>query len=380
MLDLDIRTNELVDAYFNMTESEAALEIIRNFHLRAKLGMYTEQKLRETLAYATKNSSFYREKYGEQVKFPGSHEFAAAFKKLPYTDEKDLRKRGRDMLCVRPSEISRIVTLPDEGVTMETSGTTGEPKRVYFTEEDQQLTIDFFNHGMRLIVDESDKVLILMPAKIPGSIGLLLGQGLKDLGAEAIEYGLPDFRSNEAGAVEEILNIIAEENVTSIVGLPTHMIRLAREAEKRGLAGPAVRDGIQLRSILLSAEYVPDKTMMLLEEIFGCCVYEHYGMTEMGLGCAVSCGYGRGYHVREADLYIELINPITGQVVEGEGRKPGYSNYGEIVFTTLTRKGMPFIRYRTGDFSRWILEPCPCGSVLKRLDKVAPREEKKGGL
>ncbi len=120
--------------------------------------------------------------------------------------------------------------------------------------------------------------------------------------------------------------------------------------------------------------------MMLLEETFGCCVYEHYGMTEMGLGCAVSCGYGRGYHVREADLYIELINPITGQVVEGEGRKPGYSNYGEIVFTTLTRKGMPFIRYRTGDFSRWILEPCPCGSVLKRLDKVAPREEKKGGL
>ncbi len=380
MLDLDIRTNELVDACFNETENEAALEMISNFHLRAKLGMYTEHKLRETLNYAAENSRFYREKYGDSMKGLEGHEFAAAFKNLPYTDEKDLRERGKDMLCVRPSEISRIVTLPDEGVTMKTSGTTGEPKRVYFTEEDQQLTIDFFNHGMRLIVDESDKVLILMPAKIPGSIGLLLGQGLRDLGAEAIEYGLPDFRSNEDGAVEEILHIIAEEGVTSIVGLPTHMIRLAREAEKRGLAGPAVRDGIQLRSILLSAEYVPDKTMMLLEETFGCCVYEHYGMTEMGLGCAVSCGYGRGYHVREADLYIELINPITGQVVEGEGRKPGYSNYGEIVFTTLTRKGMPFIRYRTGDFSRWILEPCPCGSVLKRLDKVAPREEKKGGL
>ncbi len=370
MLDLDIRTNEIVDAYFKNTESEAFLEVMSSFHLRAKLGMYTERKLRETLAYAAENSSFYREKYDRTIKDLEGSAFAAAFKELPYTSEKDLRERGMDMLCVSPSEISRIVT----------SGTTGEPKRVYFTEEDQQLTVDFFNHGMRLIVDESDKVLILMPARIPGSIGLLLGQGLRDMGAEAIEYGMPDFKTNESDTVEEILQIIKDKGVTSIVALPTHMIRLAREAEKRELAGPAVRDGIQLRSILLSAEYVPDRTMMMLEEIFGCCVYEHYGMTEMGLGCAVSCGYGKGYHVREADLYIELINPLTGQVVEGEGRKPGYSNYGEIVFTTLTRKGMPFIRYRTGDFSRWILEPCPCGSVLKRLDKVAPREEKKGGL
>ncbi|MEL7656693.1 MAG: phenylacetate--CoA ligase family protein, partial [Bacillota bacterium] len=54
--------------------------------------------------------------------------------------------------------------------------------------------------------------------------------------------------------------------------------------------------------------------------------------------------------------------------------------FGEVVFTTLTRKGMPFIRYRTGDSSRWLIEPCKCGSVLKRLDKVGDRGEKKGAF
>ncbi|MDO4518156.1 MAG: hypothetical protein Q4B78_03000, partial [Bacillota bacterium] len=119
-------------------------------------------------------------------------------------------------------------------------------------------------------------------------------------------------------------------------------------------------------------------TAIMVEEVFQCTVFEHYGMTEMGLGCAVSCGYSRGYHIRELDLFIELINPRTGAVVEEVSNRntPGFSNYGEIVFTTLTRKGMPFLRYRTGDFSRWILGDCPCGSSLKRLDKVIPGDDR----
>jgi phenylacetate-coenzyme A ligase PaaK-like adenylate-forming protein len=99
-------------------------------------------------------------------------------------------------------------------------------------------------------------------------------------------------------------------------------------------------------------------------------VYEHYGMTEMGLGGAMACEKRDGYHPREADLLFEIIDPCTGEVLpEGE--------YGEIVFTTLTRQAMPFIRYRTGDFSRWLPGLCGCGSILKRLDKVGDREERK---
>ncbi|MCI7146387.1 MAG: AMP-binding protein [Clostridiales bacterium] len=354
MLDLDIRTADIVSRELGGGPDLADITF------RQAIDIYTVRKLRETLKYATENSVFYGELEGvEDILAKPDDEFMEAFRQLPFTTPEDLRERDKDLLCVSPSEISRIVT-------MNTSGTTGKPKRIYFTEEDQQLTVDYFNHGMRLIVDSSDKVLILMPAAVPGSIGLLLGQGLRDLGAEAVEYGIPDLPKD----TKKLLKLIKDEGITSVVALPRHMIALAREAEAAG-------EDIQLRSVLLSAEYVPSKTAMLLEEIFGCMVFEHYGMTEMGLGCAVSCGYGKGYHIREADLYVELINPLTGETVRPGSGPEGYSNFGEIVFTTLTRKGMPFIRYRTGDFSRWIEESCPCGSVLKRLDKVAPREEEK---
>jgi phenylacetate-coenzyme A ligase PaaK-like adenylate-forming protein len=89
-------------------------------------------------------------------------------------------------------------------------------------------------------------------------------------------------------------------------------------------------------------------------------------MTEMGLGGAVDCRARSGGHIREADLYVEIVDPDTGRPLpDGE--------QGELVFTTLTRTGMPLIRYRSGDLSRFIPEPCPCGTVLRRLAWVKGR-------
>ena len=323
---------------------------------RNELDSYTARKLEETVLYAYENSSFYREKYAGC----GLEDF----ENLPFATPDELREKAMDFLCVKPGEISRIVTL-------DTGGSTGNPKRVYFTEEDQQLTVDFFENGMQLMADSSDKVLILMPAKVPGSIGKLLAEGLRNFGAKAIEYGLPEMgphrsdEDNEAEAVK-IIELINSEEVTGVVALPTHMEMLA---EYNGFQNIECR----LKWALLSAEYVSDEAVQRITKGFNCKAYEHYGMTEMGLGCAVSCGCSEGYHVREADLYIEIIDPDTGKPV------PDGVN-GEIVFTTLTRKGMPFIRYRTGDFSRWITEECGCGSILKRLAKVGPRDVVKGYL
>ncbi|MDO4544803.1 MAG: AMP-binding protein [Bacillota bacterium] len=368
--------------------------------MREQLDAYTVRKLLETLEYAISHSSFYMEKLGRAFPFGGMGNpghalskgfgdptglkgFLEKFQRLPFTYPEELRQRGAEFLCVSPGEISRIVTL-------DTSGSTGQPKRIYFTEEDQQLTVDYFQHGMQLIVGKEDKVLILMPAKIPGSIGKLLEQGLQNFGASAMAYGLPGMMSPEDEEAGKLLKLMESESITSVVAMPTHM-RMLAEAEliRRqrsfspdvGSANPAVgKDlpasaalSINLRTVLLSAEYVPDEDVRRIEQVFGCRVHQHYGMTEMGLGCAVSCGHGEGYHVRESDLYMEIIDPDTGRVVE-DGQP------GEIVFTTLTRKGMPFIRYRTGDRSRWITEDCPCGSVLKRLDKVGMRRETKGLL
>ena len=89
-------------------------------------------------------------------------------------------------------------------------------------------------------------------------------------------------------------------------------------------------------------------------------------MTEMGLGGGVDCAAHMGYHLREADLYFEIIDPTTGEPLpDGET--------GEIVFTTLHRTAMPLIRYRTGDLSRFLPGPCGCGTILKRLDRVRDR-------
>jgi phenylacetate-coenzyme A ligase PaaK-like adenylate-forming protein len=89
-------------------------------------------------------------------------------------------------------------------------------------------------------------------------------------------------------------------------------------------------------------------------------------MTEMGLGGGVECEARRGYHLREADLLFEIIDPSTGErVPNGE--------YGEVVFTTLTRRGLPLIRYRTGDVSRFIPGTCPCGTHLKTLERITHR-------
>jgi phenylacetate-coenzyme A ligase PaaK-like adenylate-forming protein len=86
----------------------------------------------------------------------------------------------------------------------------------------------------------------------------------------------------------------------------------------------------------------------------------------MGLGGAVECPVRDGYHLREADLLFEIVDPDTGQPLNN-------GEVGEIVITTLTRQGMPLIRYRTGDLSHIIPEPCSCGSATRRIGAVEGR-------
>ena len=122
----------------------------------------------------------------------------------------------------------------------------------------------------------------------------------------------------------------------------------------------------QIRGVLLAAAVVPQADRLEIEQAWNCRVDEHYGMTETGLAGAVGCTVPGGYHMWESDLYYEIIDPVTGKP-QPEGVR------GEIVVTTLTRKAMPFIRYRTGDYSRFLPGPCPCGSVLHRLGRVEAR-------
>jgi phenylacetate-CoA ligase len=308
---------------------------------RDDLSRWQLDRINQTLAHAAESSSFYRSLFGT-VRLSS----LADIIKLPFTNPSDLKADPYRMVCVHPNEISRIVTL-------KTSGSTGEAKRVFFTEADLELCTDYFHYGMRNMVDETDIIGILFPYRTPASVGDQLIRGLWRLGAETVAlFGLPD---------SEISSLINFKKITSLAGTPKQIGELAKLYPQHA----------SIKTVLLSADFVSDEVRETIRRAWGAEVFEHYGMTEMGLGCAVSCECQSGYHVREADLYLEIIDPATGETVPD-------GIWGEIVFTTLTRVGMPFIRYRTGDISRWKTESCSCGSKLKILDYIQDRKIEKG--
>ncbi|MFZ0611021.1 MAG: DVU_1553 family AMP-dependent CoA ligase [Desulfobacterales bacterium] len=311
---------------------------------RAALGQYQLDRLRHSLAQAARSSPFYRRLFSgasglDAVDFK-------AFAALPFTTAADLARDPLAFLCVSQSEVARVVTLCS-------SGTSGQPKRVFFDAADLERTVDFFHHGMSTFVRAGQRVLILLPGRAPGSVGDLLVEGLARLGATGFVHGpLRD----PAAAIDEILARRAD----SLVGIPVQVLTLVRHVE-----GARIPRGT-IRSVLLSTDYVPAALAEEIERTWGCRVYQHYGMTEMGYGGGVECDARDGYHLRETDLLVEIIDPATGQILPD-----GVS--GEVVVTTLIRRAMPLIRYRTGDAARFLTGDCTCGSALRRLGKIAGR-------
>ena len=308
---------------------------------------YQLEKLKETLRLVSVKSVYYR-KHFDNFDIDAVKSFED-FEKLPFSTAEDLSAFGPQMLCVPQNEIERIVTL-------QSSGTAGEPKRIYFTAADQELTVDFFNAGMRCLIDEKDNFMILLPYKTPGSVGDLLKTGLKRIGCGVFPYGIIEDYKNACG-------FIAANKITSLVGNPVQVLKLAELAKEYGI-------DIALNSILLSTDYVPDAIVRRLSAMWNCKVFEHYGMTEMGFGGGVFCECLTGYHMREADLYFEIISDKGESLPDGE--------YGEVTFTTLTRTGMPLVRYRTGDYGRFKKERCGCGDELKLMEKIRRRVD--GGI
>lgn len=309
---------------------------------RPILESYQLRKLQDTIEHARRHSPFYR----QLLESCGDPCSLAELARFPFTFPTDLQEDELRFLCVSRDKIERVVTL-------RSSGTTAPAKRLHFTAEELELTIDFFRHGMATLVEPGSRVLILMPGEIPGSVGDLLVKGLQRMDVTGIVHGpVRDAR--------ETLAEIAASQIDSLVGLPGQVLALARNPAAAFLRKKGIR------SVLLSADYVPDAVVREIGHVWGCPAFNHYGMTEMGLGGGVDCLALTGYHLREADLYFEIVDPVAGRPIpDGET--------GEVVFSTLTRRGMPLIRYRTGDLARFLPGPCPCGTVLRRLSHVRGR-------
>lgn len=289
----------------------------------------------ETLCYAGEKSPFYRERLSE---IPGAGDWTA-FLNLPFTTPEDVKNAPESFLCVNPKEIARIITIS-------TSGTGGKPKRLYFTEADLLRTADFFEKGMQYLVKPGDRVMVYMEGPGRFTVGGLLKEALGRIHIEVTVHGL--IRDMEAAAA-------AAKGHTCLVGTPGQMRALAASAP-----------GLRPQTVLLSADYIPESVKSYLETIWDCNVFAHWGMTETGYGGGVQCKSREGYHLRDGDLLLEIIDPATGlPVPDGQ--------YGEITVTAMHREGMPLIRYRTGDLGRLTDKPCGCGCLKPRLDNIRGR-------
>ncbi|MDO4581921.1 MAG: phenylacetate--CoA ligase family protein [Bacillota bacterium] len=315
-----------------------------------QLREYQLAALNRQLQWAAERSRFYAGLRGRSLR--ELDEIA----ELPFTTAADLLERGGELLCLRASQVRRVVSL-------RSSGSGGRWKRLAFSDGDIKQTVDFFAAGMRYLCAAGQRVLICMPGAAEDGVGRLLAQGLEQLGARPLLFGpIADY--------QDAARCLGEFRPHTIVGIPAQIRRLALTAPQ-----------YPPHNVLLSADRVGAVLRQAISRLWGCAVFEHYGLTESGLGYAVECPYGSrmqtaaangaadglsgGMHLRHDALYTEIVEPDGGQTLAA-------GQWGEIVLTTLTRQATPLLRYRSGDWGRLLDAPCGCGSVLPRL-QVAGR-------
>ncbi len=317
-----------------------------------EVARYQLAAMRRTVALVREKSPFYRERLaGLPPDFPGT---LADMAGCPFTTPADLAADHRPFVCSPLSEIAHMVTLC-------TSGTTGPAKRLGFTAADVEATVDFFHHGMTTFTRPGDAVLIILPGP---RVAKLLSTALSRLGARGEAGSQVRSGSGTADPATFVRDMDRVEPRVLVAG-PWQLEPLARDPG----AWRAARG--RLRAVLSSGGPLFADLRDQVSDRFGCPVFDHYGLTETGFGGGVECAARAGYHLREADLFFEIVDPVTGEALP-----PGRT--GEVVVTTLGRRGMPLLRYRTGDASAMIEEPCPCGGRLRRLARVAGRFDRQG--
>ncbi len=259
---------------------------------------------------------------------------------LPFTTDEDLARHAPGLLLTSQSQVSRV--LSDA-----TSGTTGAAKRVFYTQGDCENTVRFFAAGLGELIFPGSVTMICMPFSGPLGLGELIAEAIARLGARPLKLGC-GLSYGEYGEV------LAREKPDTFVGMPVQLLSLLRFCGKGSL-----------ERALVSGDACPEAVLARCEALLGSRLFPHYGSREMGLGGAVTCPAHRGMHLRE--------NHVIAEIVDEEGRVLPWGETGELVITTVGMEALPLIRYRTGDITRILPEPCPCGSELLRLDSLHRR-------
>jgi phenylacetate-coenzyme A ligase PaaK-like adenylate-forming protein len=315
---------------------------------RAVLEEYQMVKLRRTVAYVINKSPFYRDLFSKHGVPASLLRTPADLGRIPFTGPEDIIKDPYRFLCVPMGEISRIISLS-------TSGTTGERKRVFFTENDLRRIVDLLAANTKAVLGEKQgTVQIMLPGETMMGQADALAKGVEEAGATAVMTG-------STSDVMKQIKAIAEHGTIALVGYSFYLHRLTKLAGERHQLSD-----MGIEAVVTTGEPVPAAVRKTLEDQWKARVFSHYGLTEMGFNAGMGCESGTGYHIHEGDYLVEVINPDTGQpVADGEE--------GEVVITSLEREGMPLIRYRTRDLGRVIARKCTCGSILKKIDMITKR-------
>ncbi len=307
------------------------------------------ERLKEMVKYAYDNVPFYKKKYDEAGVKPSDIQTLEDINKLPFVTKADLRENyPYGLLAVPVSELARIHA---------SSGTSGKPTVVAYTKEDME---DWTNCVARLVVaagGRSDDIVQICfgYGLFTGALGL--HQGWERIGAAVIPAS--------TGNSERQIMLMKDLGATAIVATPSYALHLAEVMEKTGVKP----EDLKLRVGMFGSEASSEEMHRELAEKLHLFPTDNYGLSELiGPGVSGECEYKCGMHINEDYFYPEIVDPVTLEPTDG-------SDYGELVLTSLTKKSMPMIRYRTKDITKIDYTPCKCGRTTARMAKLKGRTD-----
>lgn len=318
------------------------------FFSRAELIRLQEVRLRTTLARAAR-SPFYAGQFAHAGVDLASIQGPQDIVRLPFTTKDDLRSAYPDRMLTRPvTDMLRLHA---------SSGTTGSATVIYYTRNDVDSWADLMARCMHMVGVRAEDTFQNMSGYGLFTGGLGIHYGAERLGCLTIPAG--------AGNSKRQLKLLEDFKVSVIHIIPSYALHLSTLKEELGYTN----DRLGLRIALIGAEPHTEAIRRRIEDLYGMKAYNSYGLSEMnGPGVAFECLEQSGMHIWEDAYLPEIIDPETGEhVAEGE--------MGELVITTLCREGMPLIRYRTKDLTRFVPGDCPCGRQHRRLDRIMGRSD-----
>jgi len=317
---------------------------------RAELAQLQLERLKKTIAYAMANVPFYRELYTSKGLSAESIRSLEDIAKLPFTTKQDLRDHYPfGMFAVPLTQLRQIHA---------TSGTTGKMTVTGYTRNDLEVWGETMARVYTACGVTSDDIVhnAYGYGLFTGGLGFHIGA--ERIGAAVIPVS--------GGLNRRQVEIMQDFKSTVLTCTPSYALVLAEEARAMGVD---LRKDANLRVGIFGAEPWTERMRQDIEERLGLQAYDIYGLAEIiGPGVSVECPYRNGMHIAEDHFYPEIIDPQTGEVL-------GYEQWGELVLTTLTKEGLPLIRYRTRDRTILHAEPCACGRTMVRMEKVLGRTD-----